>query len=207
MTNTKTTNRPIFDASSALARLDVKDAQGRAPLFAAMSDAGATEKSLSKGGDHFAELRDGVVAGWQGVGFAAKLVKAKDGAAMVSGKGIDRLTGKIIPASMSKRDWTTAISSKVSKARAQYLTWCTVEAAAAKVGSDGAGSDGKAKNGKGSGGKGTGGNTRDINTRLLDELTKLRTAATDEKRGKDLACDRSELVATLSRAIDLISKK
>ena len=202
MTKTKTSNRPIFDATAALSRLDVKDAQGRAPLFAAMSTAGATEASLSKGGDHFAELRDGVVTGWQGAAFIAKLAKAKDGAAMVAGKGVDRLTGKVVPVSMSKRDWSTAIASKVSKTRAQYVTWCTVEEAASKA------PDGKpAAKGKGSGGKGTGGATRDINTRLLDELTKLRTAAQDDKRGKDLACDRGELVAALTRAIDLVSAK
>ena len=200
MKNTKTSNRPIFDASAQLARLDTKDAQGRAPLFAAMSNAGATKESLSSGGDHFAELRDGVVAGWQGVGFAAKLAKAKDGAAMVSGKGVDRLTGKIIPASMSKRDWQTAISSKVSKARAQYLTWCTVEADAAKAGSNGA-----ATVGTGSGGRGTGGATRDINKRLLDELNKLHNAVADEKRSKDLACNRDELVSAFVRMIDLVS--
>ena len=202
MTTTKTSNRPIFDATAALSRLDVKDAQGRAPLFAAMSTAGATEKSLSSGGDHFAELRDGVISGWQGATFVAKLVKAKDGAVMVSGKGVDRLTGKIISVSMSKRDWTTAIASKVSKTRTAYLTWCTVQADA--VTSD---ADGKAKKGNGSGGKGSGGTTRDINTRLLDELTKLRTAAQDEKRGKDLACDRVELVAFLTAAIDLVAGK
>ena len=202
MTNIKTTNRPIFDASAQLARLDVKDEQGRAPLFAAMSKAGATKESLSSGGDHFAELRDGVVAGWQGVGFAAKLVKAKDGSAMVSGKGVDRLTGKVVNVSLSKRDWTTAIASKVSKARSSYLTWCTVEADAAATGSDGA-----AKASKGSGGKGTGGNTRDINKRLVDELAKLHNAVADEKRSKDLACDRGELVAAFVRMIDLVSGK
>lgn len=203
MTKTKTSNRPIFDAASGLSRLDVKDAQGRAPLFAAMSKAGATEKSMSSGGDHYADLRDGVITGWQGAAFIAKLAKAKDGAAMVSGKGVCSLTGKIIPVSMSKRDWSTAISSKVSKTRTQYVTWCTAEAA-----TEGAGSDGKpAAKGKGSGGKGTGGATREVNKRLLDELSKLVTLVKDEKRSKDLACDRAELLKFMVPALDLVSGK
>jgi len=121
-TTKKTSNRPIVSFVSAIEAGDKKNLAARFVAFAGLKEAGATLESLSVNGAHFADLKEGLVIGWQGAAFWAKFDTTKEGKAILSGKVMDRFGGFEV-VSKAKNDWATDVSGKVGKMRKAYTDW------------------------------------------------------------------------------------
>lgn len=184
-------NRPVYAAVVALETADKKDVKARASLFMAMRDAGANETTLAKDGGLFADLKEGVIVGWQGKAFLADLEKDTDGKRMIAGKIVDQFTGKVSTVKQDRTAWVRAIGSKVNKARNAYLKWATGPVDPA--------SNPNAGQGK----------AREINLRVTEDLGKLFKAVTKDKEAEApaLKCDHGELLAAFQRALDLVAGK
>ena len=122
MSTKKTSNRPVVSIASAIESGDKKNIAARFKSFAAFQDAGATADSLAANGDHFADFKEGILIGWQGLAFAKKFLKTTEGKAILSGRVMDRFGGSEV-VSKTKNDWARDLSGKVGKLRKGYADW------------------------------------------------------------------------------------
>ena len=121
-TNQDASNRPVFTIAGQIAQLDSRDDSARFALFVKLYDAGIKADDLTAKGDAFADFRDGYLVAWQGADFA-KVFDGAAGKVELTGKVIDRLTGKSVKTVMTKTAWQMALASKIAKARTSYAAW------------------------------------------------------------------------------------
>ena len=201
MTTKKTSNRPIVSIASAIESGDKKNIAARFKSFAAFQDAGATADSLAANGDHFADFKEGVLIGWQGLAFAKKFLKTVEGKAILSGRVMDRFGGYEV-VSKTKNDWARDLSGKVGKLRKAYVDWAAEgvvpDAPAGVV--DTAGKP-AAKPARKAGAK------KSLSVRILDDVAAMSAAVQRDLDAGDRAQldakAAQELIAAFKRVTDL----
>jgi hypothetical protein len=207
-TTKKTSNRPIVSFVSAIESGDKKNLAARFVAFAGLKEAGATLESLSVNGAHFADLKEGLVIGWQGAAFWAKFDTTKEGKAILSGKVMDRFGGFEV-VSKTKNDWSTDVSGKVGKMRKAYTDWLAKGAVpdAPKGAEDPAVLDPAAKPARAPNSK------KALRDRIADDVTAMGNAILlDSKakgdKGRQLTAEQAgELVNAFNVALTLVGVK